>query len=279
MARHFVDIWLAETSKLFSRFTAKMGLILAALLGVLGPVFLWIAMNADMTWNGAQVAESIDATSPLALQIGLELRNFFILRAFVIVLAALSFAAEYRAQTIREDLIRPVPRWMVPVSKWLAVNTWIAATLLVAWVFGGLLAVVVFGFDGEWMRPLSGYGVTFLADAGFASLVLLVAVASRSVAGTVAGVLLFLVLDTMLGWALTLISWASELFAGMGLQLSETMERAVALQPWLPSSAFGVWSGYAARTDWDWRSFVSLAVLTVTCVVLSERVFNRLDVP
>ncbi|MBW2257643.1 MAG: hypothetical protein JRI25_24020, partial [Deltaproteobacteria bacterium] len=78
---------------------------------------------------------------------------------------------------------------------------------------------------------------------------------------------------------LTLISWASELFAGMGLQLSETMERAVALQPWLPSSAFGVWSGYAARTDWDWRSFVSLAVLTVTCVVLSERVFNRLDVP
>ncbi|MBW2258583.1 MAG: S46 family peptidase [Deltaproteobacteria bacterium] len=180
MARHFVDIWLAETSKLFSRVTAKMGLILAALLGVLGPVFLWIAMNADMTWNGAQVAESIDATSPLALQIGLELRNFFILRAFVIVLAALSFAAEYRAQTIREDLIRPVPRWMVPVSKWLAVNTWIAATLLVAWVFGGLLAVVVFGFDGEWMRPLSGYGVTFLADAGFASLVLLVAVASRS---------------------------------------------------------------------------------------------------
>jgi len=279
MVRHFIDIWLAETSKLFSRLTAKAGLIVAAGLGVLGPVFLWVAMNADMTWNNTRVSETIDATSPLALQISLEIRNFFILRAFIIVLAALSFASEYRAQTIREDLIRPVPRWMVPLSKWMAINTWIAVSLLVAWVFGGLLAVVVFGFGGEWMRPLSGYAVTLLADAGFASLVLLVAVASRSVAGTVAGVLLFLVLDTMLGWALTLVSWASDLFAGMGLELSELMQRAVALQPWLPSSAFGVWSGYAARTDWDWRGFVSLGVITVVCVVLSERLFNRLDVP
>mgnify|MGYP005620230051 CR=1 FL=1 len=55
---------------------------------------------------------------------------------------ALSVAGEYRSRTVREDLIRPVPRWVVPVSKWLAAITWVFASLLVAWVFGGLLSCV-----------------------------------------------------------------------------------------------------------------------------------------
>lgn len=278
-APSFLAIWRAETTKLFSRLPAKAGLVIAAIIGVGGPLLLWSATHADITWNNTSLAESIDTSAAIGLQWSLEVRNFFFLRAFLMVLVALSVAGEFRARSTREDLVRPVPRWVVPTAKWLAVLVWVAATLLVAWVFGGLLGVIVYGFDGEWLRAATGYGATLLADAGFASLVLLVSVASRSVAGTIAGVFVYLIVDTLLGWALSLISMLSSAFQGMGLQLSALMEKAVALQPWLPSSAFGVWAGYAARAEWMWQSWVALGVITTVCLALTLFIFERLDVP
>ena len=168
---------------------------------------------------------------------------------------------------------------MVPVGKWFAVNTWIATSLLVGWVFSGLLAVIVFGVDGEWGWVVTAYAATFLADVGFAALVVMVAVLSRSVAFAIAGVLVFLVFDTMLGWVLTAISWSSGLIERQWPEMSALVERIVEVKPWLPSSAYEVWTGYREWIEWDWRSFVSLAVITLVCMVISERVFNRIDVP
>lgn len=275
----FVEVWRAETLKLFSRTTAKVGLVVAAGLGILGPISMWLVMNMGMTMNGADVSEQLTTTAPNALQWALEIRNFFFMRALIIVLAALSFAAEFRARTIREDLLRPVPRWMVPIAKWLAINVWVAASVVVSLVYGGLLAVVVFGFDGEWVPALVGWTATILADAGFAALALLISIASRSVAGTVAGVFLFLVMEKAFSVFLSIVSAMSGLFEGMGIQLSVWMKRVIELKPWLPSSAFDFWVGYADATQWDWRSAASLAIITVVSVVGSERIFNRVDVP
>lgn len=273
--RHFLEIWRAEIAKLFSRTSARAGLVLAALVAIAGPLFLFMASRADIQMNGQSVSSGLELSGAMGLQWALELRNNSqILRALILMLVALSVAGEYRARTIREDLIRPVPRWAVPLSKWLAVDVWILASLVVAWVFGGLLSTIAFGAGGTWSQPLLGYGATFLTDAGFAALVLMIAVLSRSVAGTIAGVFVYLILDTVLGWALWLVSKASGF-----IHLSQPLEYAVALRPWLPSSAFGAWSGYASRTDWDWRSFASLGVIMVVCLVVGERFFNRLDVP
>jgi ABC-type transport system involved in multi-copper enzyme maturation permease subunit len=198
------------------------------------------------------------------------------MRAFVLVLVALSFAGEYQARTIREDLVRPVPRWTVPISKWLAVGTWSLASLVVTLVFGGLLSVIVFGTGGDWGQILLGYGTAVLADLGFASLALFIAVASRSVAGTVAGVLAYIVLDWVIGKVLWIVSVIASAFP---VELGTVLERAILLQPFLPSSAFGAWEGFYASVDWDWRNFASLGVITLVCMVLSERLFHRLDVP
>jgi len=275
--RHFLDIWRSETEKLFSRASSKVGLVFSALLAVAGPVIMWAAVGAQISMNGSDVSGDIDQTGATALGAALIARNVtFIVRAFLLVLIALSFAGEYQARTIREDLVRPVPRWVVPITKWLAVGVWSLASLGVTVVFGGLLSVIVFGFDGDWSRVGLGLGATLLADLGYLSLALFIAVASRSVAGTVAGVFAYFILDWVFGKALWLISAISEVFP---MELGTVLEKAILIQPFLPSSAFSVWEGFYESMDWEWRSFASLGVITLVCMVLSERIFNRLDVP
>jgi ABC-type transport system involved in multi-copper enzyme maturation permease subunit len=274
---HFFDIWRSETQKLFSRTSAKVGLVFAALLAVVGPFMMWVAVGAQISMNNSDVSAGIEQSGAMGLMWTLWVRNnTWIMRAFLLVLVALSFAGEYGARTIREDLVRPVPRWTVPVSKWLAVGVWSVVSLCVTFAFGGLLSVIVFGFDGDWGQLLLGYGASILADLGFTSLALFIAVASRSVAGTVAGVFAYVILDWVVGLALRLVSAISGVFP---MELGSVLEKAITLQPFLPSSAFSVWEGFYESMDWEWRSFASLAVITVVCMVLSERVFDRLDVP
>lgn len=276
-AVHFLDIWRAETSKLFSRASAKVGLVFAALLAIVGPVAMWVAVGAQISMNQSDVSGGIEQSGAMGLMWTLWVRNnTWILRAFLLVLVALSFAGEYQARTIREDLVRPVPRWTVPISKWLAVGVWSVASLGVTFVFGGLLSVIVFGFDGDWGQLLLGYGASVLADLGYTSLALFIAVASRSVAGTVAGVFAYIILDWVVGIALRLVSAISGIFP---MELGTVLERAITLQPFLPSSAFSVWEGFYESTDWEWRSFASLGVITLVSLLLSERIFHRLDVP
>jgi len=275
--RHFLDIWRSETEKLFSRASAKVGLVFSALLAVLGPLFMWVAVGAQISMNQSDLSGGIDQSGAMGLMWTLWVRNnTWIVRAFVLVLVALSFAGEYQARTIREDLVRPVPRWTVPVSKWLAVGVWSVASLFVTFVFGGLLSVIVFGFDGDWGQLFLGYGASVLADLGFAALALFIAVASRSVAGTIAGVFAYIIIDWVLGISLRIVSAISGVFP---MELGSVLEKAIELRPFLPSAAFSVWEGFYESMDWEWKSFASLAVITLVCMLLSERIFNRLDVP
>ena len=275
--RHFYDIWRSETEKLFSRIPAKVGLVFAALLAVVAPLLMWVAVGAQISMNQSDVSGGIEQSGAMGLMWTLWVRNnTWIMRAFLLVLVALSFAGEYQARTIREDLVRPVPRWTVPVSKWLAVCVWNVASLCVTFAFGGLLSVIVFGFDGDWGQLFLGYGASILADLGYTSLALFIAVASRSVAGTVAGVFAYVIIDWVIGIALRLVSAVSGFFP---MELGSVLEKAITLRPFLPSSAFSVWEGFYASMDWEWRSFASLGVITLVCMVLSERIFDRLDVP
>ena len=69
------------------------------------------------------------------------------------------------------------------------------------------------------------------------------------------------------------------LFQSMGIEMAVWMKHAIELKPWLPSSAFDFWVGYAEASQWDWRSAASLVIITVGSVVASERIFNRIDIP
>ena len=282
-AAHLGALWRAETIKLFSRSSARFGLAMAAVVS-LGALFaLHQLATSDAMVNGEPLSTLLaDArNAPAALRWGLLVRNFFLLRAFIILLGAQSVAGELQARTLREDLLRPVPRWSVLAAKAGALGTWIAASLGVAWVIGAALGSVALGTSGPWAEVAAGYLATWACDFGFAVVVITIALAVRSVAGTVMGVVLFLILDTVLGWALGVLAWA----AGIDLVRQAVGTAAWALDlvaranPWMPSSAFAAWKGVSPEVDWAWQSFAALGLLLAVCGVVAERQLARLDLP
>jgi ABC-type transport system involved in multi-copper enzyme maturation permease subunit len=271
---HLFALWQAETNKLLSRMSARAGLVAATAIGLLVPLFLYWLAHSDMSMNGAEVSDTLAASAPKAISWSLNVRNFFILRAFIIMLGAVSVAGEFRAKTLREDLLRPIPRWSLLLAKWAALNTWIALSLGMTWVLSSILGVLLFGVEGGWTDPALAYLVTGLCDVGFAALVLAMAVAIRSVAATIIGVFLFLVFDTFLGWGLTLLSW----IGGM-TELPWVLDFAVQARPWLPSSAFGLWVSFAGGDPWVWQSAAALGAVTALSAVIATAVFERIDLP
>ncbi len=282
-AGHLAALWRAETSKLFTRGSARAGLLIAGLLALAALVVLWRVEASGMILNGAPVGELLTETSnaPGALRWGLLARNFFVLRAFLILVGAQSVAGELQARTLREDLLRPVPRWSVVVAKWGALATWIAASLGIAWVIGALGGSLLLGTDGPWGEVALGYVASWACDVGFATLVMAISLAVRGVAGTVMGVFLFLVLDTFLGWGLTILAWAAgiDVIRQSAGAMAGLLDLVVKANPWLPSSAFAAWRGVAPDAPWVWQSFVALLLVTLVAMVATERQLSRLDVP
>lgn len=271
---HLAAIWQAETNKLLSRVPARFTLVVSVGVGLIAPFLLGWLGNSEMAINGTPLSASLTKTAPMALQWSLELRNFFLFRVLLIMLGALVFAGEFQARTLREDLVRPLPRWALLGAKWGALVTFVSLCAGLTWLVASVMGLVMFGVEGEWGPIALGYVATIAADAGFAALVLAMSVLLRSVAGTIVGVVLFLLFDTMLGWALTLLSWVAQL-----AELPWALTVAVEAKPWLPSAAFGFWSGFKANADWSWQSAVSLVGITLVSLLVAERSFARTDVP
>jgi ABC-2 type transport system permease protein len=276
-------LWRAEAIKLFSRTSARLGLLVAAFLAVFAVVVLWWLAGSAVTINGAPISESLASAhnAPGGLRWGMVIRNFYVLRAFILLLAAQSVAGELQARTLREDLLRPVPRWAVLFAKWTALATWIAASLGIAWVLGAAAGAALLGVSGDWANIAAGYLASWACDVGFSTLVLVIALFVQGVAGTVMGAFLYLIFDWFLGWFLWIVAWLAGIdTVRQSLGATAWMLDAVAaVNPWLPSSAFAAWQGATPGTDWDWQSFAALAVVTAVCAVIAERRFARIDVP
>lgn len=273
-AAHLASVARAETVKLLSRRIVRVGLVFSAVVGLLGPLALRAVQHVTIEVDGATPWLGLEPTAPLGLQWALEIRNFFFFRVFLVMAAAMGFASELRSHTLREELLHPLPRWALLAGRQAALTVFAALGAGVTWVVASLTGLVTFGAGGAWGPPALGYLATVLTDVGFAATVLAAAVLLRSVAATIGGMILVVVFDRFLGWGLTLAAVLAEREA-----LPEALVLAVQARPWLPSSAWGAWAGYAARADWQWESFVALAVYTALSLLLAEQVFRRMDVP
>ncbi len=272
-------LWRAELLKLLSRIPARLGLVIATALAVTAPTMLWWLGSSEMVVNGSLMSDSLSLDAATGTLWTLKVRNFYVMRVFILVLAALSFAGELKARTLREDLLRPVPRAAVLVAKWAALSTWVAATVLISWGVSFAAGAVLLGLDGGWSPSVQAHLATVAADLGFAALALSVAVFARSVAGTIAGVFLFLVLDTMLGWFLWFAGMMRDSMPPEMMELPAPVNWLLASTPWLPSSAFAVWFELANEVDPSWQAWASLSLITVLSLGLAERWFARMDVP
>jgi ABC-type transport system involved in multi-copper enzyme maturation permease subunit len=276
-------LWRAETLKLLSRSSARLGLAVAAIASALGVFALWQLSGSQMVVNGATMQSVLadSANAPSALRWGLYVRNFFVVPAFVILLSAQSLAGELQARTLREELLRPVPRWAVLLAKWAAIGTWIGVTLAVAWTIGAVAGMVLLGTGGPWGEVAAGYIACFLCDLGLAAVSLCVAAFVQGVAGTVVGTFLILVLGVFAGWGLVFVAWLAgiDLVRSSAGALLGVLDAVVQIEPWLPPAALRAWTGVSPAVDWVWQSFASLAAITAVAIALAERRLARLDVP
>ena len=267
-----------ETRKVFRRTSARVGLAVMAMLGTLTPIGLYFLY----TIGAAKLVQALDPAAPIptsadipvdiALKLVLELRSFFLLPAFLILVASLCVAAEYSSRTLREDLLRPIPRWGLLWSKWGALVVWSAVAVLLCWAPNVLVSAVLFGGEGSLGDITLGYFVAFLADAALAAWLIACGVILRSVALAVLLPFLFLVLERG--------AYIAVLFAnGVGMVPMEYRETVDQIVIWFPSSLLRTWSGFHADVAWSWQGFTGLTLITLLSMALATALFERMDVP
>lgn len=316
--QHFFALYQAETDRLFRRMTSIIGLSLSALFGVIGPLLI-LLMNIIGYQAFQAMAEGVPPEDLVEFQLAswdfavftsYYLRNFMFLPILIFLLGGLSMASEFVARTVREDVLRPVPRWALLLAKWCALASWIlAATALIAGlsVVLGLLLTMATPSDPEAWKALEGLsggewfsgatsawwaatkpaliqiGITLATDLGFATLALAVAVVTRSVAATVAGlVMVFMVqFAVSIGFGVATLPFTRELAPQV-------------LSQWVPPDAwtsifdwiefFSRWQppfvlGSCTYAELTPESFVTLSVITLGSLAMGLLVFERMDVP
>ncbi len=274
----------AELLKLLSRMSAKVGLLLSLCIGLGLPLWWVLLMNSGIQVNYEDSA-TVFAVSPNdTLVYALYVRSFPVcIRAFLVILGAQMLAGEFRAKTLREDLLRPVPRWSVLAAKFAALLVWDAVSLLVTFGAATLIGVLAFGTDGPWLATILAYSLAWVCDAGVIAVVFAIGVLTRSTVGTIASLIVFFVLDKMLGWAMLT---GSVIAAGVGIP----PRIAALLNQWsaLPSAAFGSWSWILPETEGvlssipgpDYVVSWSAAVLIWAAATLFAGIWmHRIDVP
>lgn len=277
------SLWLAESIKLGTRTSARATLVVLVLVGLFGPMWLWFLTHAGVEVNGGDLGQAIDVCAPNGVRWSLIVRGFYVAQALWLLLASQSVAGELQAHTLREELLRPVPRHFVLVAKWAALSGWCLLSSVVALGIGALAAVLLLPGEGvaTWTQVVQGAFGAWIAEVAFLGFAIAVSVATRSVAGGVVATLLFLMVDRMTATALWMLRSFLE---GMPPDLAPTVPGWLTVvmraSPMLPSNAWSAWRELLdGATPLTWQAWVALAVWTVLSAVVAERVFARTDVP
>ncbi len=267
-------VFMAESVKLMSRISARIGLVVAFLIGVLPPLATALIVYQDPMINGAS-AQSMGVVPTNIVIAALYIRSFpVVMRAFLIILAAQSLAGEFGARTLREDLLRPVTREGVFFAKFMALLVWDAAALALTFVPCALISLLAFGTSGPWVAVFLAYALAVVCDAAVTSVVFAIGTLTRSTVATITGMLVFLVLDKMLGLAMPVASTVAGIFT-----TSEVIIDLLNQWPILPSAAFGVWTVVLPDTEFRMISVCSLALITTASLLVSLHYLRRLNVP
>lgn len=286
----------AESIKLSLRTSVRLTVAILVLLAVGAPILLFgiksmVEGSTITTMSGAGVASTAPADQgPAAMGMASALdtvrffHDLFLFRTLLIAVVAVSFAGEFVGRTLREDVLRPVSRTQVLAAKWLAIQVFVAAGTLVPVAIGSLLGVVLLGTGGDLVASYGAWGLTWAGDAGFATLVMAISLASRSVSGTIGGTVLYWVFDKMLRLMLMALEGArdqgilEQLFTAYNLKmLAPVTDGLIAARPFLPASAFDL-APYFGAYEGGWQGPVALVLYTSASAFVAWRVFTRIDI-
>ncbi|MCO4744271.1 MAG: ABC transporter permease [Proteobacteria bacterium] len=275
---HFLAILKVETRKLFRHPSGRVGLVLAIVLGLAGPLaILWFG-SSSAELNGQPLSEKLTYDAPASILWSLTIRNVsHVIRLLVLAMGALALAGELKARTLREALLRPVPRWSIPLSKWLALCVWIAVANALTWTVSALGGAILFDAGGEWQNAAVAMALTTAGDFTMAALILLLAAVTRSVA---ASIVLAIVLSLM-NWFSRAVLYVVEQIAIQAGQASLADMTALS-RPWLPTYAMDGWTAYVFPMigfgeNW-WQPWITAAIVSLVCIALTSARLQRLDI-
>jgi ABC-type transport system involved in multi-copper enzyme maturation permease subunit len=273
MPRQFFGMVAAEIRKVFTRGAAIGALTIAIAVGFGAVLVMWRVKTwgeGGPTVNGAALSDLMTVSGLATAGGALQARNFFILPLFLLLASASAVGGEISDRTMRELLVRPVPRWSVLLAKLIALSLVSAASLVLTLVPALGLGTAIFGLSPEgYQGPgttdlLGGYAASFLSDVGLITLGMAASMVLRSVGGTVVAVVLILGADLALRGVVKALSMFG-------------MEEAAAIQPWLLGNALGCWEGW--KETWALEPFGALAAFTAVFCAFGVARFQRLDVP
>lgn len=223
-----------------------------------------MATSGSVTVQGANIGQFVTVSGPEAAAWALRMRNFFVLPMLMLLATGGAISGELTDHTMRERLVRAVPRWSLLTTKIMALMLLSGATLVVTFVPAILGGMLLFGVDGSWTDLLLGYAASWLSDLGIVALGTLLSTLFRAPGGVVVGGLMVLLADWAVRMLLTFLSF-------VGLQGSAD------LLPWLPGSALGCWQGMS--TGWTVQPFLGLVVLIAVCLGIALARFSRMVIP
>ncbi len=276
---HVLAIVQAECVKLSTRLSARLGLLLAGLIGFAMPLLLWL-MNSDTAIvNGTTLSDSLQASAPKAALWGLYLRNLWVMQAVVLLLCAQSLAGELQARTLREDLMRPVSRGAVLFAKFASIALFIALTLSLQFLVATSLGLLLFGTEGPWREVFFGYLASGVADLSFAAAAFAITSLIRGVSGTILVTFLFIVFEKLFAWALFLTSSIVQALPAEMNTLPSAIYVLFDLQPGLPSAAWGIGTTLAAGSEVSLITWVSMVFYFAAGAVVALVRTMRMEVP
>ena len=266
----------AELSVVFRRTSSLGALLSSVVIGLLAVLLMsWAQQNmSGLEINEAPVGEMVQYSGANCAGWALKGRNFFVLPLLLLLATGSSIAGELQDRSLREVLVRAVPRWQVLLAKLVALQVLSACSLVLTLLPAWLLGMAMFGAEGANSAVLLGYCASLLTDLGIISFGALASLYVRSVGGVVVCVILLLMLDT----GLRIVLWLRDLLIGIGQQVAGTVPTSsVDIAMFFPGAALDFWKGW--ENGWLWPSFAGLMALIIICLAMTTRRFQRMDVP
>jgi hypothetical protein len=254
----------AEIRAVFGRASGKVALILSVLVPIVVAVVLaWFEQKTlEARFNGMPISQLADLTVRGTAGYALMVRNMVVLPLLLVLATAASVAGERRDNTLREVLVRPVPRWSVVLAKTAALFALSAATLVLTMALSMGLGAALFATPIN--RVALGYLACLGTDLGLICLAMLASSFVRSVGGVVVLMVLLMVVDMAIRGVLTL--------AG-----NFGVEEAAAVVGYFPGAALDAWEGW--KDGFETQPFMGLAALVLGAFGLTCARFHRMDVP
>jgi ABC-type transport system involved in multi-copper enzyme maturation permease subunit len=265
---HLSRLVLAELRAVFGRWSGRAALVLAVAVPILASLAmrLFLEQADEAVVNGLPARSLVDMSWRGVLDWSLTGRNFFVLPLLLVLGTASSFTGEIADNTLREAMLRPVPRWSLLTAKLVALSLLSLATLALTWLLGAAGGLAVAGGDAS----IGGISLAFLAcwvcDMGLICLTLLVASLLRTVGLVVVGVALLLILDWAGGMLLSLIG-------------SFGQEWATTANKFRPGFGLNAWDGWNQAAGYDGQQWLTLGIVLVVGFGGALMRFERMDVP